>query len=477
MPAGVVDRAFNQSMAALGVLGITLLGAGGVAAFVISRRIAGDISGVADAAQALARGERPRLPSSSVSEVQQLSSALDRSALLLETRERERNEQIERADQARRDAESADRAKDDFLAMLGHELRNPLAPALTALHLIRHRYPEMAAREHEIISRQILHMARLVDDLLDVSRLRRQVISLRRETFHLREAIERAAEMTAPLYAERRHQLAIRVPEDVAIVGDPVRMAQVFANLLTNAAKYTEPDGHVVVSARVEGSTVVVDCQDDGIGMSADLLPHVFDLFVQGERGLDRHQGGLGLGLALSRALIERHGGTIDAASDGPGRGSIFTVRLPVAPVDAEEPLPVNAPAAGSDTAVRSARVLVVDDNRDAVEMLVAAFRHAGFHAVGATDGVEALAIAGSIEPQVALLDIGLPSLDGFQLARMLRAATPSSIRLVALTGYGQDQDIAAAREAGFEKFFVKPAPVDALIHAINELVTAPSTG
>jgi signal transduction histidine kinase/ActR/RegA family two-component response regulator len=476
VPAGVVDRAFNQSMAALGVLGITLLGAGGVAAFVISRRIAGDISDVADAAQALARGERPRLPSSSVSEVQQLSSALDRSALLRETRERERNEQIERADQARRDAEGADRAKDDFLAMLGHELRNPLAPALTALHLIRHRYPEMAAREHEIISRQILHMARLVDDLLDVSRLRRQVISLRRETFHLREAIERAAEMTAPLYAERRHQLAIRVPEDVAIVGDPVRMAQVFANLLTNAAKYTEPDGHVVVSGRVEGSTVVVDCQDDGIGMSADLLPHVFDLFVQGERGLDRHQGGLGLGLALSRALIERHGGTIASSSDGPGRGSIFTVRLPVAPIDAEEPLPVE-PARGSNIAVGSARVLVVDDNRDAVEMLVAALRDAGFQAVGATDGVEALAIAGGIEAQVAVLDIGLPSLDGFQLARMLRAATPSGLRLVALTGYGQDQDMAAAREAGFEKFFVKPAPIDALIQAINELVTASSAG
>ncbi len=459
------------------MLGIALLGAGGVAAFVISRRIAGDISSAADAAQALARGERPRPPSSSVTEVRQLSAALDRSAALLETRERERNEHIERAEQARRDAETADRAKDDFLAMLGHELRNPLAPALTALHLIRHRHPDIAAREHEIIERQIHHMARLVDDLLDVSRLRRQVISLRRETFRLHDAIERAVEMTAPLYAERRHELTIRVPERVAIVGDPVRMAQVFANLLTNAAKYTEPGGHVVVSGRLEGETVVIECQDDGIGMSPELLPNVFDLFVQGERGLDRRQGGLGLGLALSRALVERHGGAIDAKSDGQGRGSTFIVRLPIALLDAEEPVPPVEASLGSDTAVRPASILVVDDNRDALEMLVAAFRDAGFHTVGATDGVEALAVAASLQPHVALLDIGLPSLDGFQLARMLRTATPSGLRLVALTGYGQDQDMAAAREAGFEKFFVKPASVETLIQAINELVTTSSTG
>ena len=249
-----------------------------------------------------------------------------------------------------------------------------------------------------------------------------------------------------------------------------------FANLLTNAAKYTEPGGHVVVSGRLEGETVVIECQDDGIGMSPELLPNVFDLFVQGERGLDRRQGGLGLGLALSRALVERHGGTIDAKSDGQGRGSTFIVRLPIAPLDTEEPVPVEAPR-GSDTAVRPARLLVVDDNRDAVEMLVAAFRDGGFHAVGATDGIEALAVAARLEPHVALLDIGLPSLDGFQLARMLRAATPSGLRLVALTGYGQDQDMAAAREAGFEKFFVKPASVETLIQAINELVATSSTG
>jgi len=347
VPAAVVDRPFNQTMAALGVLGATLLGIGGIAAFVISRRIARDISAVASAAEALARGERPELPSSAVAEVRQLSAALDRSAGLLETRERERNEQIARADQARRDAEAADRAKDDFLAMLGHELRNPLAPALTALQLVRQRHGDVATRELDIIGRQLHHMARLVDDLLDFSRLRRGIIALRHETFDVSEAIDRAVEMTAPLYAERRHELTIRMPGRVAIVGDPVRIAQVFANLLTNAAKYTEPGGHVTLSGKVEDGQIVIECRDDGIGMGPDLIPHVFDLFVQGEEGMDRGQGGLGLGLALARALVERHHGTITAESAGPGTGSVFTVRLPPAEAGAGVPDGAVAPLSG----------------------------------------------------------------------------------------------------------------------------------
>jgi len=476
VPSAIVDRPFNQSMAALGVLGVALLGVGGVAAFVISRRIARDISNVADAAEALARGERPTLPSSAVAEVRQLSAALDRSAALLETHERARNEHIERADQARRAAEGADRAKDDFLAMLGHELRNPLAPALTALQLIRQRHPDVAVRELDIIGRQIHHMARLVDDLLDVSRLRRGVIALRHEPFDISEAIDRAVEMTAPLYAEQRHELTVRVPERAAIVGDPVRIALVFANLLTNAAKYTEPGGHITLSGWVEDGRVVIECRDTGIGMAPELIPRVFDLFVQGERGMDRRQGGLGLGLALARALVERHHGTITAESAGPGQGSAFTVRLPLAPAGTRVPDPTDTPA-GGDHAASAARVLVVDDNRDGLEMLVAALRHAGFEAVGAVEGIEALAIAAEYEPHVAVLDIGLPSMDGFHLARVLRRSAPGTIHLIALTGYGQDQDIAAAHEAGFDRFFVKPASVDALVEAINDLVTTPSAG
>lgn len=333
VPASVVDAGFNRSMTVLGVIGVLLLGVGGVAAFVISRRIARDISGVAEGAQALARGEQPRLPTSTVLEVHQLSKALEQARRLLEVRERERDEQFARADQARRDAESADHAKDDFLAMLGHELRNPLAPALTALQLVRRRHAGLAIRELDVIERQIEHMARLVDDLLEVSRLRRQAITLKEETFDLREAVERAAEMTAPLYTERRHTLEVRLPDPLLVAGDLVRMSQVFANLLTNAAKYTDPGGHVEVSAAIDDDTIIVDCRDNGIGMAPELIPRVFDLFVQGAPDFNRHEGGLGLGLALVRTLVEQHGGTIEAESDGPGRGSTFVVRLPCAAV------------------------------------------------------------------------------------------------------------------------------------------------
>jgi CheY-like chemotaxis protein/two-component sensor histidine kinase len=339
---------------------------------------------------------------------------------------------------------------------------------------VRTRHRDIAVRELAIIGRQIQHMARLVDDLLDVSRLRRGVIALRHESFNLIDTIDRAVEMTAPIFEEQKHQLTLDLPECVTVLGDPVRMAQVFANLLSNAAKYTEPGGHIALSGKVEGDTVVVACRDDGIGMSPELTPHVFELFVQGERGTDRRQGGLGLGLALARALVERHHGMITAESSGPGTGSTFTVRLPCA-VEGMSPSEASFVPLTADFALRPARVLVVDDNRDAVEMLVAALRDSGFEATGALEAIEALALAAKVEPHVAVLDIGLPSMDGFQLARMLRRAAPTTIRLIALTGYGQDHDMSAARDAGFERFFVKPASTDALVEAINELLTMPS--
>ncbi len=315
VPASIVDAAFNQSIAALTAIGVVLLGLGGVAAFVISRRITGDISAVADAAQALPRGESLRLPASAMREVNQLCTALGRSKELLDARERERNDE--------------DRAKDHFLAMLGHELRNPLASATTALELVRRRYAALATRELEVIDRQMAHMTRLVDDLLDVSRLRRHAIALKREVVDLREAIDRAVEMTAPLYSERRHTLELRLGASMFVLGDVVRMAQVFANLLSNAAKYTQPGGRVTLSAHVENDTIVIECRDNGIGIDSDLMPRVFDLFVQGEPDFNRHEGGLGLGLALVRALVEQHGGSVEAHSEGAGRGSTFIIRLP----------------------------------------------------------------------------------------------------------------------------------------------------
>jgi signal transduction histidine kinase/CheY-like chemotaxis protein len=474
VPAAIVDRDFNQSMAALALLGVALLGTGGLGAFVISRRIGRDMSGLARAADALARGESPQMPSPVVAEVRQVADALDRSAVLLAIHDREQNEHIERVDAARRQAESSDRAKDDFLAMLGHELRNPLAPALTALQLLRQRHRDVAPRELDIIQRQIQHMARLVDDLLDVSRLRRGVIALRRETFDLAHAIDRAVEMTTHLFNERGHELTVLVPDGIAIEGDPVRISQVFANLLTNAAKYTPPGGHVSLTAKSDAGYVVIQCRDDGMGMASELVPRVFELFVQGERGVDRREGGLGIGLPLARALVERHGGTIEAASPGPEMGSTFTVRLRLAPVGA---LLSSAGLSGRrrDAAVKAARVLVVEDNRDGLEMVVAALRDAGFDVMGAPDGVEALAIATRFQPHIALLDIGLPSIDGYRLARMLRRAG-ATIHLVALTGYGQDQDAAAARDAGFEVFLVKPVSIEALMDALNGLLAVSSS-
>jgi CheY-like chemotaxis protein/nitrogen-specific signal transduction histidine kinase len=402
-----------------------------------------------------------------VTELQRLLDALKRSAALLETRQRERDEQVARADAARAEAEAADRAKDQFLAMLGHELRNPLAPALTALHLMKLRGIAVAAREREILERQIRHMARLVDDLLDVSRLQRGAIELRRERFDLAEVVARAVEMTGPMFAEKHHQLEVDVPSGIIIDADRIRIAQVLSNLLTNAAKYSEPHGHVVLRARRENGEVIIECRDNGIGMTADLVPQVFDLFVQGQRGLDRRQGGLGLGLAVVRTLVELHGGTIEAKSAGTNQGSTFTVRLPLSARAA----PAKEKDAGL-TPPRQAeigRVMVVDDNPDALEMMLDTLKEAGLDVFGASTSGEALELARRLRPRVAVLDIGLPEMDGFELARTLRStANNGPIRLIALTGYGQVQDIEAARAAGFDAFFVKPVEIPTLLEAMG---------
>jgi signal transduction histidine kinase/CheY-like chemotaxis protein len=468
VPVSVVESDFQRSMALLGWLAVLVLALGGGAAYVIARRIGRDITVATNAADALATGQEPVLPPTSVAEMQRLADALVRASDLLKERERERDARVSRADAARAEAEAADRAKDEFMAMLGHELRNPLAPALTALHLVRQQAGAYAAQECEIVERQVRHLARLVDDLLDVSRVRRGSIDLRRERVTVAAVIARAVEMAGPLVQSRTHTLTIDVPPDLRVDGDLQRLAQVFTNIIGNAAKYTEPGGHITVSARRDQGWIVIECRDNGIGIRTDLLSRVFDLFVQGDRALDRRQGGLGLGLGVARTLVERHGGTIEARSDGPGRGSTFVVRLP-APADDEEPF-VSAhetPWAGIPT---STRVLVVEDNRDALEMLVRSLRSVGLFVEGAADALAALEQTAAIVPQVAVLDIGLPRIDGYQLARQLRNAVPS-IRLIALTGYGRDADEAAAKDAGFDIFLVKPVSVDVLLECIGELV------
>jgi signal transduction histidine kinase len=473
VPAASVELPFRQSMTALAVFAVLLLVAGGGAAYLVSRRISRDLSESTAEAEAIASGGPPPRGRSRVTELQRLLDALARSASLLDTRQRERDEQVARADAARDAAEAADRAKDEFLAMLGHELRNPLAPALTAVQLMKSKGAAGdTTRERDVIERQIRHMARLVDDLLDISRLRRGAIELRRERFDMTDTVERAVEMTSPLYPERRQQLDLDVPPGLHLAADRIRIAQVLANLLSNAAKYSEPGARIMLRARKENEQIVIECRDTGIGMPPDLVPRVFDLFVQGQRGLDRRQGGLGLGLTVARTLVERHGGVIEAESAGAGQGSTFIVRLPAAP--APSPPPTSSPAAESATQppvrLQIGRVMVVDDNRDALDMLLTALKASGLDAFGASTSQEALDLAGRLRPQIAVLDIGLPDMDGFQLARALRLRNGgAALRLIALTGYGRDQDRAAARAAGFDAFFAKPVEIEALIGALQQ--------
>ena len=383
----------------------------------------------------------------------------------------ERDELLAREQQARLEAEMASRAKDEFLAMLGHELRNPLSPMITALELMRMRGGDAFGRERTIIERQVQHLVRLVDDLLDISRITRGKVELKRRALELGDAVNSAIEMASPLLETRRHRLEAEVPRRGLVVeGDPDRLAQVVANLLTNAAKYTEPGGIVSVRAAREGGDVVVRVRDSGMGIAPELLPRVFDLFVQGHRALDRSQGGLGLGLAIVRTMVELHGGRVSADSAGPGKGSEFVVRLPAARVATLTPAPQARLPGALHGQTRGRRVLVVDDNQDAADALVEALAAHGHGATVAYDGPSGLEAAARSRPEVAFLDIGLPVMDGYELARRLRELLGTKVKLVALTGYGQDRDRVLSRAAGFDEHLVKPVELDQIMAVVCAL-------
>jgi PAS domain S-box-containing protein len=359
-----------------------------------------------------------------------------------------------------------DRRKDEFLAMLSHELRNPLAPIRNAVHVLQEVEggPELGMAR-DVIDRQVTHLARLVDDLLDVSRITRGKVALRREPLVLSEVIARAVETTRPLIESRGHAFTVEVACDVPeLYADPTRIEQVVANLLNNAAKYTDTGGRIGLRSACEGHEVVIRVRDSGVGIPADVLPHVFDLFTQAERTLDRAQGGLGIGLTLVKSLVEQHGGRVEAHSPGPGRGSEFVVRLPVQLA----PAPV-APSAPRPAAGRGPhRVLVVDDNADAADTLALLLRLRGYDVRVARDGPEALEAAREFNPDLVLLDIGLPGMDGYAVARALRAGKAAGrVRLVALTGYGRDEDRRRSAEAGFDDHLVKPVAPDALLELL----------
>jgi PAS domain S-box-containing protein len=377
---------------------------------------------------------------------------------------------VTRLKQAEAAMREADRRKDEFLALLSHELRNPLAPILTAAELMQLRGDVATPREREVIIRQAHHLVRLVDDLLDVSRVARGKVTLAKRRLELAAVVFKAVESTAALLEHRRHDLDLSVPpEGLAVDGDEVRLTQVVSNLLTNAARYTPPGGHIALTAARDGGEVVLAVQDNGTGIDSTLLPHVFDMFVQGPRGADRSQGGLGLGLSLVRTLTELHGGTVTAQSEGPGHGSTFTVRLPAAGPAARDAKSSGVFTRPSGDLAR--RVLVVDDNRDAAEMISMLLSGAGHQVEIAADASQALSAVDTFRPQVAILDIGLPVMDGYRLGRELRARlgrdTPV---LIALSGYGQEQDQRRSAEAGFASHLVKPVDAKKLISLVDTL-------
>ena len=372
---------------------------------------------------------------------------------------------------ARAAADEAGRAKDEFLAMLGHELRNPLTPIVTALDLMRLTGASSFDRERAVIERQVSHLKRLVDDLLDVSRAARGGLRLELAPVELSAAVADAIEVASPLVTERNQKLAVSVPRTGLVVNaDRGRLAQVVTNLLGNAAKYTPSGGHISVSARVDGGDVELEVADDGAGIAPDLLPHVFEAFTQGKQGLDRKQGGLGLGLAIARQLIVGHGGSIEARSARPGRGTVMVVRMP----HAREASPRAAPQPGATTGPRrpeARRVLVVDDNPDTAEMLAQALAKSGHEVRTAGDGPSALQLAETFLPNVAFLDIGLPVMNGYELASLLRSMpTLVHTRLVAITGYAQEADRRRALASGFSEHLAKPLSLDRVLECLQSV-------
>ncbi len=397
------------------------------------------------------------------------ASALLLSAALAE-RERLQRELQLRVDQLH----DADRRKDEFLAMLAHELRNPLAPIQNALEIMA--LPEAGeatvAQAKEVLRRQVQHLTRLVDDLLDVARISRGKIELRQERVALQAVVSRAVEAARPLIDARHHALTVDLPtEPILIDCDPTRIAQVISNLLNNAAKYSDPRGRIQLGARRESNQLTIKVSDQGIGISPELLPSIFDLFVQASRGHDRTHGGMGIGLTLVRRLVELHGGRVEAASAGPGRGSDFTIRLPLASVEAVRGAGDVAPdSSHPKRASTCGPILIVDDNVDAARTLEHLLRSRGYDVHAVFDGSAALSWTESHRTEVAILDIGMPQMDGYELAQRLRGRFSSAdLFLIALSGWGQDEDRRRSTEAGFQAHLVKPVELSALESLLAE--------
>jgi len=406
-------------------------------------------------------------------ELEALNATLQRANAELESANRSlQNEVAERA-RAEQALHEADRNKDEFLAMLAHELRNPLAPILNALQLMRmHPSEGQSQWAQGVIQRQLASLTRLVDDLLDVSRITRGKITLTQEPLLVATLITRAVETIQPLMQERDHALILQgAPGSLRVSGDATRLTQALGNVLGNAAKYTDRGGRIEVTCARHGTDIEIRVRDNGIGIPAELLPRIFDLFTQLDRTSGYSSGGLGIGLALVRRIVEMHGGTITAHSAGAGTGSEFVMCLPLltdATQNAEDD--VEAPRSRGAPAV-SRRILLADDNADALESLATVLRLRGHEVYSAPNGAIALETAARHMPDVALLDIGMPLLDGYEVARRIRAQEwGKSVTLVALTGWGQESDRRRSQEAGFDTHLVKPLDLDRLTALLAQL-------
>ena len=369
-----------------------------------------------------------------------------------------------------KDLAEADRQKNEFLSMLAHELRNPLAPIRNAVTVLRHRSGDNpdAVRAQDVIDRQVSHLVRLVDDLLDVSRITRGKIQLKLQEVDVASVVNAAVETSRPHMDALGHQFTVHLPsQPLYIQADEARMAQVLSNLLNNAAKFTPPGGSVSFDISSQGPEVVFQIRDTGIGIPPEMLNGIFDLFTQVERSIERSQGGLGIGLTLVQRIVQMHGGVVEAKSQGPGLGSEFTVRIPAVETVATAPAPTGNNGSESLSSAAGLRLLIVDDNVDSADSLAWLLRLSGHQTRIAYDGLAALEAARTFRPQAIVLDLGLPGLDGFAVARQLRQEPAGETLLLALSGYGRAEDLERSREAGFDHHFIKPVNVAALLETL----------
>ena len=458
IPARTVEQIGERTRWTLASGLLVALGLAIALAILVGRSISGPIGSLAAATKALGQGDPIAIPEEiRVSEVRTLAAAVREAGQAV----RERQGLVEREKEAYR---AADRTKDEFLAMLSHELRTPLAALTTAAHVLRmaREDNDKATQARGVIERQTKHMARLVEDLLDVSRVAMGKVALQRETIDLGEVVENLVAGWRSVRRLDRHQVThATVP--VWIDADRTRIDQIASNLLDNALKFTPPGGKIEITVRQENGEAVLQVADDGEGLPPEAMERIFDLFAQGLQGLDRSRGGLGIGLALVKHLSEMHGGTVTVTSEGAGRGSVFTVRLPA----------VVRPHQLADSAVTEKRaeprrILIIEDNDDTRQMLSAALALSGHEVREARDGATGLAAAAEVHPDVALIDIGLPDIDGYEVARQLRAnLTNKRIPLIALSGYGRPADLRRALDAGFDSHLTKPVAVEQLHNVI----------